>query len=238
MQKQFFYGILIALTLAALSPSVTAAHGFGERYDLPVPFGLYVAGAGAAVTLSFAIIGLFVRGQLGMSYPRRDLLTWRVGRGLAHPVTLSMLKALSTGVFGIYLFAGLFGTENSNTNLVPTMTWVIFWVGVAYVSAFLGNVWALINPWKVIYTYFDSVVYRLTGNDLSRYEAYPESVGTWPAVVLFFIFAWVEVAYTSSGVPFNVVVLVLAYSVVTFVGMWWFGRDEWLRKGEVFTIVF
>lgn len=238
MRRPFIYGIVVALALAVLSPSIAGAHGFGDRYDLPVPLGLYVGGAGAAVVLSFVIIGLFARGQVGSSYPRHNLLGWRVGRGIADPVTLEIVKAASAALFLIYLFAGLFGTENPSTNLVPTMTWVIFWVGVAYTSALVGDVWALINPLKVIFTYSESIVYKLTGRDLSRYEPYPERWGAWPAVVLFLGFAWVEIVYTRSGVPANIAILALAYTAVTFGGMWWFGRDQWLRNGDAFTLVF
>jgi hypothetical protein len=237
MRRPFIYGIVVALALAVLSPSIAGAHGFGDRYDLPVPLELYMGGAGAAVVLSFVIIGLFARGKVGMSYPRRNLLDWRLGRAIAHPVALEIVKATSAGLFLIYLFAGICGTENPSTNLVPTMTWVIFWVGVAYMSALVGNVWALINPLKVIYTYAESVVYKLTGKDLSRYEPYPEHLGAWPSVALFLAFAWVEIVYTRSGVPANIVILALTYTAITFGGMWWFGRDQWLRSGEAFSLV-
>ena len=40
---------------------ISNAHGFGERYDLPVPLWLYITGAGMAVVLSFGIIGTIVK---------------------------------------------------------------------------------------------------------------------------------------------------------------------------------
>ena len=43
------------------TPVISFAHGFGERYDLPVPLFLYISGAGMAVVLSFGIIGIFGR---------------------------------------------------------------------------------------------------------------------------------------------------------------------------------
>src|SRR5437016_5219640 len=33
------------------------AHGFGQRYDLPLPLSLYLLGTAAAVVLSFVIVG-------------------------------------------------------------------------------------------------------------------------------------------------------------------------------------
>ena len=31
------------------------------------------------------------------------------------------------------------------------MVWIIGWVGLAYVSAFVGNLWSVINPWRTIF---------------------------------------------------------------------------------------
>src|ERR1700756_2393732 len=51
------------------------AHGFGQRYDLPLPLSLYLFGTAAAVVLSFVIVGLFARRAPGASgYPGVHLL--------------------------------------------------------------------------------------------------------------------------------------------------------------------
>ena len=50
-----------ALGFGVVIPGQAYAHGFGERYDLPVPLWLYVGGAGATVALSFVVIGLRLR---------------------------------------------------------------------------------------------------------------------------------------------------------------------------------
>ena len=238
MRRPLLFGTIAALVMAVLSPAAAFAHGFGDRYDLPVPLGLYMGGAGAAIVLSFVIIGLIARGRMGDSYPRHNLLRWRVARALSHPIVLETVKAASAAVFVVYVIAGLFGTREPDQNLVPTMTWVVFWVGIAYTSAFVGNVWALINPWKVLFGYAESAYERLRGVPLGYYEEYPEKLGAWPGVVLFLTFAWVEVVYTDSGVPFDIAVLALGYSAITFAGMWWFGKEAWLRNGEAFSIVF
>ncbi len=41
--------------------SPAAAHGFGQRYDLPLPLGLWVLGAGATIVLTFAVTALYLR---------------------------------------------------------------------------------------------------------------------------------------------------------------------------------
>ncbi len=54
-----------ALLLIAIVVRPAGAHGFGQRYDLPVPLWLWVTAAAAAVVSSFAVIGLFVRASPG-----------------------------------------------------------------------------------------------------------------------------------------------------------------------------
>ena len=66
------------------------AHGFGQRYDLPLPLSFYLLGTAAAVILSFVVVGLFARHTPGArGYPRIDLLAHPFGRWLAHPVFLA-----------------------------------------------------------------------------------------------------------------------------------------------------
>ncbi len=47
--------------------SLPLAHGFGLHYDLPVPLYLYLylLAGGAVVALTFAILGVFLRGTKG-----------------------------------------------------------------------------------------------------------------------------------------------------------------------------
>ena len=127
------------------------AHGFGERYDLPIPLNYFLVGAGATVALSFLVIGLFVRGgSSGFRYPRYNLLAAGRPSGLlATPFLLVPVRALAVALFLLVIATALFGTEGPIENLAPTMVWVIWWVGMGYIVALLGNLWALINPWKV-----------------------------------------------------------------------------------------
>ena len=61
----------MALTFLGLStllfvPEV-GAHGFGERYDLPIPLSYFLLGSALAVALSFAVIGWFIRSSANNS---------------------------------------------------------------------------------------------------------------------------------------------------------------------------
>src|SRR6266542_6273886 len=63
------------------------AHGFGLHYDLPVPLYLYLLAGGAVVALTFTILGVFLRGTKGASYPRLVLSSMSSLWILAQPLT-------------------------------------------------------------------------------------------------------------------------------------------------------
>ena len=131
------------------------AHGFGQRYELPLPLSLYLYGAATVVVLSFVVFGLFVR-RAHVPRPRAeiDLLATRVGRALAHPAVVLALRLAVLGLFVVTVAAGLIGDQNPYRNIAPTLVWIIWWVGLAYVAAFAGDLWALVNPWR---SAFDAV---------------------------------------------------------------------------------
>jgi len=231
--------LFLVLMLLGLSTGTAYAHGFGERYDLPVPLGLFLGGAAAAVALSFAVIGLFVQHRPGsFSYPRYNLL--RVpGLRLVftNRVLLSAIRIGSVSLFIVVIATALFGTHQPMDNLSPTFVWVIWWVGMGYVIALLGHVWMLVNPWKALFEWGE----RLAGGPGPRGHGmfrYPEGWGVWPALMLFLVFAWVENVYSGAAQPFRLGILILLYSMITWGGMVGFGKHQWLKHGEPFSVLF
>ena len=224
----------------ALLVRPTYAHGFGERYDLPVPLWLYIAGAGAAVALSFAVIGLFVRGTPGLhDYPRLNLLRWRAGRALVHPAVVVPIEVVSVALFVLVVVAGLIGEATPTDNLAPTFIWVIWWVGLAYASALVGNVWALINPWKTVFEWAEALYRRVDPEgELSFHLPYPTALGVWPGFLMFLGFAFAEIVYVDSAVPARIAQMAIVYSFITWGGMLLFGKEQWLRYGEAFSLAF
>ncbi|HSA81276.1 MAG TPA: hypothetical protein VLE23_10670, partial [Geminicoccaceae bacterium] len=231
-------GVAAAILIAL--PTTAWAHAFGQRYDLPVPLGLYLAGAAAAVVLSFVVIGIFFRDiPWSRAYPRLDLLRCRWGRLAAHPLLLFALKLAAVLLFALVVAAGLFGDQHPVRNLAPTAVWIVWWVGLAFVSAFVGDLWALINPWRTLFAWAEALYRRLaSGRALTLGLPYPEALGVWPAVALLFAFAWLELVFPAPARPANIAWMVIAYSAITWTGMWLFGRERWLRQGEAFTLFF
>jgi hypothetical protein len=231
---------LLVVTLVFLGLQPAFAHGFGERYDLPVPLNLFIAGAAATVALSFVVISLFVRGRPGMlRYPRYDLLRVpAAGAVLQSGYLLLPLRLASVGLFALVVISGLFGTNKPVENLIPTFVWVIWWVGMGYWSALIGNLWMLINPWAVVFDWVEKLAGGGSGRPGAAMFRYPERWDVWPAFAMFFAFAWVENVYFGAARPFNLGMLVLLYSVVTWAGMIAFGKHTWLAHGEVFSVLF
>ena len=209
-----------------------AAHGFGQRYDLPLPLSLYLFGTAGAVILSFVVVALFARHTPGArGYPRINLG--------AYPMLGALLKFIAASLFILTIAAGFIGSQDPYRNIAPTLVWIIWWVGFAMVSAFLGDFWRLVSPWRSLFDLADRVYRRLTGRGgLARKLPYPEALGMWPAVGLLFAVSWTELVFPSPAVPATIAWLALLYSLATWGGMALFGSAVWIGRGEVFAIFF
>jgi uncharacterized membrane protein len=209
----------MVVAVIALAPAEAAAHAFGTRYDLPLPLAFWLAAAGLAVALSFLVFALALR--RGAGYPQLFLLR-------IPPTVVGALRAVSVCVFFVLIAAGLFGTQDPFRNLAPAFVWIAWWIGFAYLSALVGDVWALLNPWKALYP----------AGRVGLSRKLPAAVGVWPAAALLLAFAWIEIVWEGNAVPGNIAWLALGYSALTWAGMFVFGRDAWLASAEVFTVYF
>ena len=240
-RKAYKLPALLLVAAVALATQPAYAHGFGERYDLPVPLGYYLVGAGATVALSFVVIGAFVRGAPGMhGYWRHNLLSHRpLSALLQSRIFTSAVKAAAVFLFLLAVSAGIFGDRTPTGNFTPTFVWVIWWVGLGFFVALVGNLWAVVNPWSILFEWAEALNRRIRPHsDLDLGFEYPNRLGVWPAFTLFCIFAWLENVYTSASDPLNIALLILAYSGITWIGMLLFGRHVWLKHGECFSVVF
>ena len=234
----------IVLPAAAAAGSMVTwpayAHGFGERTELPVPLGYFFIGAGLAVALSFVFISVLVKVSTEASYWRFNLIGSGWSRAtLTSPLVLLPVKLLSVFLLGLVIATGFGGGSDPLINFSPTFVWVVWWVGMAIAGALAGNILALTNPWKILFAWAESL-YRLIrpGRELSLGREYPAKYGIWPALVLFALYTWVQDAYPNSDVPAQIAIMVVVYSVITLGGMAIFGKHQWLKKGEAFSVVF
>src|SRR5215467_977815 len=155
------------------------------------------------------------------------------GRVLAGPGLFWTLRLVGLAVFVVLVAIGLFGPQQPFKNITPIAVWVLWWVGFAYLAAFVGNFWPLVNPWLTVY---DLVRW---GRPAARpVTVYPDRWGIAPAVLLLAGFVAMELAWTKSEVPRALALAMLGYSALTWTGMAVFGRDQWLARGEVFSVYF
>lgn len=234
MKLKFLVAISIVILAWMGYVSWSSAHGFGERYDLPIPLNYFLIGAAATVAFSFVVIGWFIRRkEEEFDYPLLNLWGSAVFRTIARVLSTG-LALLSVGLFLVVIGAGFYGTSDALDNFAPTFVWIIWWVGVGYVVALVGNIWAIVNPWQIIIQWFEILFNKSV---VPRFR-WPNWLDAWPALVGFILFAWVENVYTSGSRPFNLAVLILIYSGVTWTGMILFGKHVWLKRGDPFAVLF
>ena len=170
------------------------AHGLGGQQDLPIPLDLAVAGAVAALVVSFTVLAVAWR------TPRYDAATsgrpapeWLHRTVTSVPFRLG-LRLLGLVVFGFTLVAAVLG-ENRVTNPTLGIFYVVMWVVVPLLSVLVGPLWKAVSPVRSINWAFA----RLTGSDPERgLLEYPARLGMWPAALGLYAFVWIELA---SGSP-------------------------------------
>ncbi len=229
-----------ASLITVLGPSLARAHAFAARYDLPLPLDFYLAGAAGAVVLSFVIMALVFRaGPKSTDRPWIDLSRFRPRRAMVRRVAAGIVQAISVGLFLVVLTAGFFGAQDTLRNIAPAFVWILWWIGLAYVAALIGNPWPAINPWSIIFAGFETLAgRRRPGARFGLGLGYPKWLGAWPAVALFGAFAWLELIAEAARVPAQLAAFISAYSVLTWIGMFIFGRKAWLANGEAFSLAF
>jgi hypothetical protein len=216
------------ILIAGARPAL--AHGIGGRVDLPVPRWLFIYGAGAAVVISFvALIFLWRSPKLEGNRPGRPLPE-PLQRVLTGPAQDMVVRALSLLVFVVVAVAAVAGSNSTRLNLAPVFVLVWFWVGLAFLHALLGNLWATLSPWDTL-----ARALELGGRPI---RPYPKAWGKWPATVLLLAFVWMELVYPGASSPRSLGVAILVYTSITLAGMTVFGREAWNRGGEAFAVYF
>lgn len=233
-------GALLFASFAVILPLTAGAHGFGERYDLPLPLSLFVIAGAVAVALSFVVAAVFLRGGTAHTgYPRYNLLRLAPVRWLASPPVTATLKTLSVALTAYVILGALIGNERAALNPAPAAIYVAFWVGLSFFTALFGNLWALVNPWKAAWGFLERVFATVSGGSrLSLHYRYPARIGPWPAVLVFVGFAILETVAADTAGPRALGCILVLYTIYNFVGMYVYGREVWLRNAEGFTVVY
>ena len=207
----------------------TLAHGVGSRTDLPIPLGLALYGAGAAILLSFAVLLLFWRTpKLGSADSGRSLPTG-LQRAVDSTAVRTALQATALALAILVTAVAVTGPAETERNLAPWALYVTFWVGLVPASLLLRPVWRAANPLRLLHRGLRRLVPAPPG------AARLPAVGLWPAAALLVVFLWLELAYPGRAEPGIVAVFLVGYAVVQVGLALWFG-EEWFAHGDGFEV--
>jgi len=199
---------------------------------------LWIVGAASTVLLSFLLVAIAVRLNPRMEAAvQLNLLRWQMGRVVTGQTMRFVARLLAVGALILIVVAGLIGDQTPTRNLAPTAVWIAWWVGVSYLSAFIGNVWCVINPWAALFEWYEQALPIQSAWRGARI-GWPKHLGVWPATALFIVFAWIELVWDARSVPSQLARLAIGFSVLTWIGMYLFGRSTWLRHGDPFALAF
>ncbi len=211
--------------------TITLAHGIGGAQDLPIPPALTIAGAVAALTVSFTVLALAWRTpRYDAASDGRPAPAWLAGVVDARGFRLA-LRGLGLALFGYTLWALLFGAD-SLINPVFGMFYVLLWVGLVPASLLLGPVWKAISPFRALTT----AVARLSRTDpATGLYRYPRRLGYWPAALGLYGFVWLELVHPGSAELGAIRVWIAVYAAVMLLGGSLFGH-EFHEKADPFEV--
>ena len=207
------------------------AHGVGGAQDLPIPAELAVAGAVAALVVSFLVLALAWR------EPRYDAATsgraapaW-LTRVADSPYLVRTLRLLGLVFFLYVAWAALAGPD---LRINPTfgVVYVLLWVGVVPASLLAGPFYKAVSPVRALNGGFS----RLIGADPEAGLAtLPRWVGYWPAALGLFAFVWLELVYPEATYLSPVRLWFAVYLAVMLVGSAVFG-SRWFERADPFEV--
>ncbi|CAN5678904.1 hypothetical protein BH23CHL7_BH23CHL7_24380 [soil metagenome] len=227
----------IAACLLLVLPATAAAHMITEQYRAPLPLVAYIAGAALAVAMSFAFVMLRVRRSVdgpGAAKTEAAVASVRTVPGWLR----TALALIGLAGWAWVVVQGLFGGQDATADAGSLLLWVYGWIGIALLSAFVGPVWAWLDPFSTLHRLLSAAgaQWGLVGSE-PDYRPYPARWMIWPAVIGFVIVVWLElVAFVTGGRL--LALALLAYTLFTLAGMSWFGREAWRARGEIFSVWF
>ncbi|MDT0201884.1 hypothetical protein [Nocardioides sp. AE5] len=170
------------------------AHGVGGAKDLPLPAEYAVAGASAALAISFIVLALAWRTPRFRKPEYDGTPVPRIGALVDSTWFRGVVRALGFAFFVYVAAAAVFG-KDLLINPVFYVFYVVLWVGIVPASLLFGPFYKAVSPVRTI----NLGIARLAGTDPDRgLFTYPARLGYWPAALTLFAFVWFELIY-----PFN-----------------------------------
>ncbi len=218
-----------ALLLVAAVPA--HAHGLGGRLDLPIPIWHFAWAAAFAVLVSFAVLGRYwtyarlAPAARGVPFPPALEST---ARGLL-PIT----RLIGVAMLAVTIHAAFLGSPDVTSNLAPFAAFVLVWVGVAVTSAFVGDVWATVNP----FTTLANLCGRIRRSVRPDIEPQPADAGESISLLGVVVFLWMELAFHLGAAPRMIGAFLALYTIALVTGAMIHGPG-WARQADGFAVLF
>ena len=207
------------------------AHGIGGAKDLPIPAEYAIAGAGAALAVSFIVLALAWRTpRFDAAHKGRPAPAWLAS--LVDSTAFAMvLRVLGLAFFAYVVWAAVAGPDLL-VNPTFGVVYVLLWVGIVPMSLLFGPFYKAVSPVRTIHLVFT----RLTGGDPDvGLVTLPRRVGYWPAALGLLAFVWLELVYPGSTYLSPVRLWFAAYIAITIIGAAIFG-SRWLERADPFEV--
>lgn len=219
---------MLPAALWLVAPSLAFAHASDRGHVLLLPTGFYLIGGALAVAISFLVLALLPADWLERFW-RRRLPLFTLDDRLQTAASL-----MSFAGFATLVAAGFLGSRDPLSNPLPLVVWTVLWAGLTLMQGMFGDLWSWLNPWVGPYR----LVSRLFGINEERAWRLPRWIGCWPAVLLFFVFAWFELIDPAPDDPARLALAAGLYWQFSFVAMLVFGCRAWSNAGEFLTVFF
>lgn len=232
LSRAAVYGFILVAVLAAAgyAPAPAYAHGLVGRADLPLPGWLMAWAAVVVLVVSFLALASFWSKPKLMGKSRQ-----LVDLGPLLPIIRALAMALGMVLFVGGLLSGFFGEQEATFNILPTLVYVMLWVGMVPLSLLLGNVFAFINPWRTLGHMAEWMLAPFRGKVRSTY---PSALGYYPAVIGLALFLVMELVWANGSEPRNIAICALLYTLVQIIGCVRYGTETWIYHGETFGVYF
>jgi hypothetical protein len=207
------------------------AHGIGGAKDLPIPAEYAIAGAGAALAVSFIVLALAWRTpRFDAAHNGRPAPAWLAS--LVDSTAFAVaLRVLGFVFFAYVVWAAVLGPDLL-VNPAFGVVYVLLWVGLVPMSLLFGPFYKAVSPLRTIHLVFT----RLTGGDPDAgILTLSPRVGYWPAAFGLLAFVWLELVYPGSTYLSPVRLWFAGYIAIVIIGAAVFG-SAWLERADPFEV--
>jgi len=144
-----------------------------------------------------------------------------IKRLVTRPWLLVTLRLITSIIFLLVIYAGLFGTPIPEKNMATVLTWTIWWSGVVISIFFVGSAWCAICPWDAIATWLVKQKIWKRGRENSSLNLRVPKVlrSLWPALMMFVGLTWLELGVGVTVSPYATALMALLMVVLATVSL-------------------